>query len=45
MTQRINPNVVVKVIDLNTNYIYNRKHMVEMDKISSSDMEMQELMT
>jgi len=38
MTHRINLNVVVQIVDLNTSYIYNRNHMVGMDKISSSEI-------
>jgi len=36
MTCRTNPNVVVKEVDLDTNHIYSRNHMVGMDKISFS---------
>ncbi len=36
MTCRTNPTVVVKVIDLDINQIYNYNHMVGMDKISSN---------
>jgi hypothetical protein len=45
MTHRTNPTIIVKVIDLNISCIYTHNHMVGMNKISSSDMEMQELMT
>jgi hypothetical protein len=45
MTCSTNPTIVVIVVHLNTTCIYSCNHMVQMDKISSSDMEMQELMT
>jgi hypothetical protein len=39
MTRRINPIVVVKKVDLDISHIYSRNHMVEMDKISFSDLD------
>ncbi len=35
MTHRINPAIVVKVVDLNISHIYNRNHMVGIDKKNS----------
>jgi len=37
MTRKINPDVVIKEVDLNTSYIYSCNYMVGMDKISSSE--------
>jgi hypothetical protein len=37
MTHKTNPTVIVEVIDLDTSHVYNRNHMVGMNKISSSD--------
>jgi hypothetical protein len=36
MTRRTNLTVIVKIIDLDTSYIYSHNHMVGMDKISSN---------
>jgi hypothetical protein len=41
MTCRINPPIVVKVVNLDISRIYSCNHMVEMDKISSSVGRMQ----
>jgi hypothetical protein len=37
MTCKINSIVIIKIIDLNINRIYNRNHVVGMDKIFSSE--------
>ncbi len=33
MTHKINSTIVVKVVDLDTNYIYSRNQIVGMDKL------------
>jgi hypothetical protein len=38
MTRKINPTVVVKEVDLDISRMYNRNHMVGMDKISFSEL-------
>jgi hypothetical protein len=37
ITHRTNLTIIVKVVDLNINCIYNHNHMVAMSKISSSE--------